>query len=123
MKNAISWFEIPALDYQRAKAFYNTVLAIEIMDMPMPEGAYGFLPFDQENGGIGGGLIQAKGQVPSSQGCTLYLDGGDDLSIPLSRVEAAGGKILVPKTGIGENGFFAQFMDTEGNRMALHSPS
>jgi predicted enzyme related to lactoylglutathione lyase len=120
MKNAINWFEIPVTDYKRAKAFYGTILGVEIMDMPMPAGNYGMLPYDQENG-VGGGLIEAEGQVPSTEGCTVYLNGGDDLSVSLSRVEAAGGKIIVPKMSIGENGFIAQFIDTEGNRMALHS--
>jgi predicted enzyme related to lactoylglutathione lyase len=121
MKNAISWFEIPATDYERAKTFYNTMLGIEIADMPMPEGKYGMFPFDQENNGVGGGIMQMEGVNPSAEGVTIYLNGGDDLSGPLSRVEAAGGKIIMPKTDIGENGFMAQLLDTEGNRVALHS--
>ena len=120
MKNAINWFEIPVTDYKRAKAFYGAILGEEIIDMPMPGGNYGILPYDQENG-VGGGLIEAEGQVPSTEGCTIYLNGGEDLSPSLGRVEAAGGKIIVPKMAIGENGFIAQFIDTEGNRMALHS--
>lgn len=51
-----------------------------------------------------------------------YLNGGDDLEAPLSRVEMAGGKVLVPKTSLGPNGFMAQFLDTEGNRVALALP-
>ena len=121
MKNAISWFEIPATDYERAKTFYNTMLGIEIADMLMPEGKYGMFPFDQENDGVGGGIMQMEGINPSAEGVTIYLNGGDDLSGPLSRVEAAGGKIIMPKTDIGENGFMAQLLDTEGNRVALHS--
>ncbi len=121
MKNAISWFEIPATDYERAKTFYNTMLGIEIADMPMPEGKYGMFPFDQENNGVGGGIMQMEGVNPSAEGVTIYLNGGDDLSGPLSHVEAAGGKIIMQKTDIGENGFMAQLLDTEGNRVALHS--
>ena len=60
MKNAINWFEIPATDYERAKKFYNTMLGIKIADMPMPEGKYGMFPFDQENDGVGGGIMQWK---------------------------------------------------------------
>ena len=120
MKNAINWFEIPVTDYKRAKAFYSTILGEDVVDMPMPEGDYGILPYDNANG-VGGGLIKAEGQVPSTDGCTIYLNGGDDLSIPLARVESAGGKIIVPKMNIGENGFIAQFIDTEGNRVAFHS--
>ena len=122
MKNAINWFEIPASDYERAKKFYSTVLNAEVTDHPMPEGKYGILPYDAE-GGIGGAIMQHEMAVPSAQGSTIYLNGGDDLAGPLSRVEAAGGKVVMPKTAIGENGFMAHFIDTEGNRLALHSMS
>lgn len=121
MKNAISWFEIPATDYERAKTFYNTMLGIEIADMPMPEGKYGMFPYDNDNNGVGGGIVEMQGVTPTSDGVTIYLNAGNDLSIPLGRVEAAGGKVIMPKTDIGENGFMAQLIDTEGNRVALHS--
>ena len=121
MKNAISWFEIPASDYERAKKFYATVLETEITDSPMPEMKYGVFKYDHDKQGVGGGLVEMKGYNPSPEGVTVYLPGGDDLSTPLARVEAAGGKIVMPKTNIGENGFIAQFIDTEGNRLALHS--
>lgn len=123
MKNAINWFEIPALNYERAKKFYNTVLSIDIIDHHMPEQniKYGMLPYDKASEGVGGGIVQMEGQQPTVDGPTIYLNGGDDLAIALSKVEAEGGKILIPKISIGENGFMAQFIDTEGNRMALHS--
>ncbi|HMS66120.1 MAG TPA: VOC family protein [Ignavibacteria bacterium] len=121
MKSAINWFEIPATDFARAKKFYETVLGIEIMEMPNPSGHYGMFPADMQNGGIGGGLTQSDGNKPSKEGTVVYLNGGDDLSTPLSKVESAGGKIVIPKTSIGENGFIAHFIDTEGNRVALHS--
>ncbi len=121
MSNAINWFEIPATNYERAKSFYNTVLGTEIKDSPMPEGKYGMFPYDEDNNAVGGGLVEMPGYSPSAEGVTVYLNGGDDLSAPLARVEAAGGKVVMPKTDIGENGFMAQFMDTEGNKIALHS--
>ncbi|MFI1745761.1 VOC family protein [Thalassobellus sediminis] len=123
MKNAINWFEIPVKNYERAKGFYNTLLNIEIADHHMPDQniKYGMFPYDNDSNGVGGGLIEAEGQTPTTDGPTLYLNGGEDLSVSLSKVEAAGGKILMPKTDIGENGFMAQFTDTEGNRIALHS--
>jgi predicted enzyme related to lactoylglutathione lyase len=80
-----------------------------------------FFPAEMETGGIGGCIIQGEGYEPSSNGSLIYLNAGDDLSIPLSKVEAAGGKILLPKTGIGPNGFMAYFSDTEGNKVGLHS--
>ena len=121
MKNAISWFEIPATNYERAKKFYATMLGIEITDMHMPDVKYGMFPYDNDNNGVGGGIVEMQGATPSAEGVTIYLNGGDDLSVPLARVEAAGGKIIMPKTDIGENGFMAQLIDTEGNRVALHS--
>jgi predicted enzyme related to lactoylglutathione lyase len=121
MKNPITWFEIPALDYERAKKFYTEVLSVEITDMPMPEGKYGFFPFNRESHGTGGGIMQHESMKPTTDGPNLYLDGGEDLSFHLSKVEAAGGKIIQPKTSIGENGFMALFLDTEGNKMAFHS--
>ena len=123
MKNAISWFEIPVTDLSRAKKFYDTVLEIEIQEMDMPGMKYGMFPYDRDNEGVGGGLVQMDGVSPSAEGLTLYLNGGNDLTAPLGRVEAAGGKIIQPKTDIGENGFMAMFIDTEGNRLALHSPT
>ena len=123
MKNAISWFEIPVKNYERAKQFYGTVLDIDIIDNHMPEQniKYGMFPYDNDNNGVGGGLIEAGEQQPTTHGPTLYINGGDNLSTPLAKVEASGGKIVMPKTDIGENGFMAQFIDTEGNRIALHS--
>lgn len=120
MKNSINWFEIPATDFTRAKKFYETILGAEIMEMPFPEGKYGIFPSDTQSG-VGGGLVQGEGFVPSDKGTIVYLNGGEDLSLSLGKVESAGGKIVMPKTSIGENGFMAHFIDTEGNRVALHS--
>lgn len=119
MKNSINWFEIPALDFERAKKFYETVLDTKIGEMHFPDGRYGIIAHDMES--VGGGLVQAEGYEPSNKGTIVYLNGGEDLTEPLSRVESAGGKIILPKTSIGGNGFMAHFIDTEGNKIALHS--
>ena len=121
MTNAINWFEIPATDFSRAKKFYETILGTELMEMPFPHGKYAMFPADMQNGGVGGGLMQSDGFNPSKDGTVVYLNGGEDLSTALSKVEAAGGKIIMPKTSIGQNGFMAHFIDTEGNKVALHS--
>jgi len=125
MKNAINWFEIPVNNYERAKKFYGDILGLKITDYHMPEKnmKYGMFPYDMENNGVGGAIVQMKEMKPSTDGVTVYLNGGDDLNVALSKVEAAGGQVLMPKTDIDENGFFAQFIDTEGNRVALHSMS
>ena len=120
MTNAINWFEIPVKDFDRAKKFYETLYGAEIFEMPFPGGRYGMLPCDMQNG-VGGGIAQGEGFEPSEKGTVVYLNGGEDLNIPLAKVEAAGGKIIMPRTSIGENGFMAHFMDTEGNHVALHS--
>jgi predicted enzyme related to lactoylglutathione lyase len=120
MAHAINWFEIPAKNLERAKAFYEAVLGIE-MALPFPDIKYALFPADMQNGEIGGGLVQEEGYEPSQHGALIYLNGGDDLDIPLSKVEAAGGKVIMPKTSIGPNGFMGHFIDTEGNRVAFHS--
>ena len=123
MKNAVNWFEIPVNNYERAKKFYSEVIGTEIIDHHMEDKnmKYGIFPYDMENHKVGGAIIEMEGMHPSVDGSTVYLNGGEDLSIPLGRVEAAGGKVLMLKTDIQENGFIAQFTDTEGNRVALHS--
>jgi len=121
MKNSINWFEIPVKDFSRAKAFYSTLFGEEVTEMPIPEGKYGILPNEMQNGGVGGAIVEAQGYEPNTKGALVYLNGGDDLSVSLSKVEKAGGKIVLPKTSIGENGYMAHFIDTEGNKVALHS--
>src|SRR5437870_13456661 len=121
MKNSINWFEIPVKNFNRAKKFYSTVLGEEVSEMPHPTLKYGMLPADMQNGGIGGGIVEGEGYEPCDKGALIYLNGGEDLSVPLSKIENAGGKIIQEKTSIGQNGFMAIFTDTEGNKVALHS--
>lgn len=120
MTNAVNWFEIPATDFNRAKKFYETILAVEML-MPFPGMKYAMFPAEMQAGGIGGGIVEEQGYEPSQTGVLVYLNGGEDLNLPLSKVEAAGGRIIRPKTSLGGNGFMAQFIDTEGNKVALHS--
>ena len=120
MKNMINWFEIPAKEIERAIAFYETILDIEIDRNNIMGSAMGFLPGNQET--VSGAIVQGDDYTPSMEGSLIYLNGGDNLEIPLSKVEQAGGKVLLPKTAISpEFGFFAIFIDSEGNRMAFHS--
>ncbi len=121
MANAINWFEIPAKNFARAKSFYETVLGVSIEEMPHPAYKYGMFPANYETGEVGGGLVEGEGFEPSKTGAVVYFNGGEDLATPLARVEKAGGKIVMPKTSIGQNGFMAHIIDTEGNRIALHS--
>lgn len=121
--NMAVWFEIPATDIDRAIRFYETVLAAELKReaCPSTDMRMGIFPH-YEAGGVSGCVIQGDGYVPGASGSIVYLNGGDDLAVPLARVEAAGGKVLIPKTLITEEiGHFAHFIDSEGNRVGLHS--
>lgn len=121
MNNAINWFEIPVINFERAKIFYEAILNAQMEPMEAMGMKAAFFPADLQNGGIGGCLIEGPGYEPSNKGSLIYLNGGEDLSVSLGKVEAAGGKIIMPKTSIDPNGFMAHFEDTEGNKVALHS--
>lgn len=120
MLNAINWFEIPAKDFPRATKFYSAVMGTTLQYVPMGGNEMGFFPTDV--GGVGGAVVAGPESRPASGGTTVYLNANPDLAVALGRVEDAGGTIVVPKTAISpEYGFFAVFMDTEGNRVGLHS--
>ena len=122
MASIISWFEIPVINTDRAIAFYTTLLGVEMQKAEMGGMLYTFFPPDES--GLGGALVQSDQYVPNATGCTIYLNGGNDLSEPLSRIEGAGGSVILPKTFIGEGmGYSALFLDTEGNRVGLYSPN
>lgn len=123
MKNAINWFEIPVTNMDRAAAFYSTILGTPIEAAEMGGGLMAMLPYESgANGGVGGALYQGDGYAPGANGPLIYLNGGDDLSTVLDRVAGAGGSVITPKTDIGGgNGFYALFLDSEGNKLGLHS--
>jgi predicted enzyme related to lactoylglutathione lyase len=119
--NAINWFEIPAIDITRAKAFYENILDISMHDMEMPDMKYAMFPFDPKHAKVAGALAKSPFHTPSATGPIIYLNANPDLQIVMDRIEKYGGKITMPKTSIGQNGFMAFFTDSEGNSMALHS--
>ncbi|TAE12102.1 MAG: VOC family protein [Bacteroidetes bacterium] len=121
MVSTLNWFEIPATDFERATTFYSKVLDAQIHIDPTPNRQYAYLPADAKSGGFGGAIATGENFVPATTGTTIYLDGGSDLSVPLARVQAAGGTVILPKTAIGANGFIALFIDTEGNKVGFHS--
>ncbi len=124
MKHAISWFEIPSTNIDRAQKFYESIFNISMHPMDMEKLKMRLFPIDDMMEGIGGALVDSGGfHKPSlTDGPLLYLNGNPDVQQVLDRVEAAGGKIMVPKTQISpEHGFMAVFADTEGNRIGLHS--
>jgi predicted enzyme related to lactoylglutathione lyase len=124
MKNAISWFEIPASNLERAQQFYETIFDISLAPMDLPNIKMRMFPLDDPMNGVGGAVVDSGGfHKPSlTEGPLIYLNGNPDVQQVLDRVATAGGTIMVPKTEISpEYGFMAVFIDTEGNRIGLHS--
>lgn len=120
MAHAISWFEIPATDFERATTFYNTIFDMELVPYPDMEH---YAMFPAEEGEIGGAVGVMDNITPrQNTGTVVYLNAGDDLSVVLDRVEDAGGTVTVPKMAI-PGGFIAVFTDSEGNSVGLHSPN
>lgn len=119
LKNFVSWFEIPAINFQQAVGFYNHIYNIEMKTFS--NGQYMMAMFPA-NGGIGGAVVSGPGSIPNDNGPLIYLNAGNDLNSVLNKVEEAGGRIIMPKTMINdETGYFAVFIDSEGNKLALHS--
>ena len=120
--NSLNWFEIPAADIHRAKSFYENIFGIEMPVMSMMGMEMAMFPGEPGNGKASGCLCQSPYHTPSQNGALIYLNAHPDLSEVTARVEAAGGSIAMPKTQISpEIGFMAMFIDSEGNRVALHS--
>lgn len=118
MKEAITWFELPVTDLDRAQKFYETVLATKMKTELFNGVPNAMFPTDT---GFGGALIKDARRKPAGDGALLYLNADGMLDAVLGRVEQAGGKVLLPKTNIGDPGFIAIVVDTEGNQVGLHS--
>ena len=124
MKDAISWFEIPVSDIDRAQKFYETIFGVKLIPMDMQAVKMRMFPIDNPMEGIGGALVYMPEmyEISSKAGVLIYLNANPDVKIVLDKIEKAGGKVIVPKTEISpEHGFMGIFIDTEGNRIGLHS--
>ena len=125
-KNPFTWIEIYVEDMSRAQKFYETVLNIELDELPMPEGMGEMqmmsFPWSENERNISGALVKME-HMKAGTGGTLVYFACDDCSLEESRVEKAGGKVLQPKMAIGDYGFCSIVMDTEGNSVGLHSMS
>lgn len=121
--HALNWFEIPVLDFDRAKKFYETLFDYRMPENQMGPARMGFFLYDFKNGGRGGAIVHHPGfYQPSEQGALIYLNCEPDLQPILDKVAGAGGTVLREKTLVGEGlGHWALMRDTEGNRVALHS--
>lgn len=123
-KNAISWFEIPATDLDRATKFYETIFGVTLFPMDLQNIRMRMFPLEDNLTQVGGAVVDSGGfhKPSSTDGPLIYLNGNPDLQNVLDKVETAGGKIMLAKTEISsEYGFMAVIIDTEGNRIGLHS--
>jgi predicted enzyme related to lactoylglutathione lyase len=123
MQHAISWFEIPSSNLERATKFYETIFGVQLIAMDTPNIRMRLFPLEDMSG-IGGAVVDSGGfhKPSSTDGPLIYLNGNPDVQLILDKVEAAGGKIMVPKTEISpEYGHMTVIIDTEGNRIGLHS--
>ena len=112
------WSQNPAA----VAKFYQDIFKIKMEEMEMMGMQMAFFPWKGGSGKANGGLCKSKMHKPSKTGGTVvYLNANPDLNTVLKRVEKAGGQVTMPKTSLGENGFMAFFIDSEGNRMGLHS--
>jgi hypothetical protein len=119
----VVWFEIPADDFDRAIAFYETILGVTLRRESMAEGIY-LAVFPYEEPGISGCVVSGGPYRPSRDGGgpMVYLNCDGQLDAVIGRIEAAGGKLAGPKTDLpGEMGTFIHIIDTEDNRVGLHA--
>ncbi len=121
--NMVGWFEIPVTDMDRARKFYESVFDLKIQVQDLNELQMGIFPFAEGKPGAWGALVKHPDfyHPSNSDGPLLYFS-SKDVKIQADRVERAGGKVLQPKKLISEGvGYMALFIDSEGNRIALHS--
>lgn len=120
--NSINWFEIPATDIKRAKKFYEDIFSLSMDEQEMMGMKMAFFPADPGNGKANGALVKSDMHKPGMDGPVVYLNANPAMDPVLEKIEKAGGKVIMPKTKIGDDiGHMAFFVDSEGNRMALHS--
>jgi predicted enzyme related to lactoylglutathione lyase len=118
--NVAVWFEIPAADFDRAVGFYEKIFGTQLIREKM--GPASLAVFPHEGDSVSGCVIAGDGYKPSAEGAVVYIHSKTDLNEPLARVKAAGGKVATPKTALPPGmGFYAHFVDSEGNRVGLHS--
>ncbi len=122
--NALNWFEIPVMDFEKGKKFYETIFDYQMPDSQMGPVRMGFFLYDMPGGKVGGAICKSDMHKPSQEGSIIYLNCQPDLQVVLDKIESAGGKVVQKKTKISEQqelGNIAFIIDTEGNKVALHS--
>jgi uncharacterized protein len=116
--NRAVWFDIPVADLDRAAAFYRGVLGIKVEKSQFDNFSFCVLQHDDGNGGC---LIPNASEVASHGGVLLYMNVDGRMRDAVARVPALGGKVVEPAHAIGPHGYRAVVLDSEGNRIALHS--
>jgi uncharacterized protein len=119
MQNQIVWVDIPVADLDRAVKFYSAVLGAEVTMSSFPGYRFGLLPHAKTN--VSGSLYQSADNRPSQIGPLVYLNANGRLDSAISAVRENGGKLIQDKHQIGEHGYRAIILDSEGNKIALHS--
>ncbi len=115
-----TWFEIPVDDFERAKKFYETIFDTDIEAIDFGALKMGIFPHKT----VGCAICKGEYYKTGDGGAVVYMNANPDLKTVENRIEAAGGKLIMPKKQISpEHGYMALFLDSEGNRMALHSDS
>lgn len=117
---AITWFEIPVTDLDRAQAFYEAVLAAPLRRESMGPQTLAVLPYTQP--ATGGALLLGPDAPPPGAGTLVYLNVEPSLDAATARAVAAGGRVLVPRVDLPDGmGAFVHIADSEGNRVGLHA--
>jgi predicted enzyme related to lactoylglutathione lyase len=116
--HTICWTDIPVIDLDRAIQFYSAVLAAPVSKECEGGHEFGLLPHEDN---VSGCLTTNTENQPSARGPLVYLSVEGRLDAAIEAVKAGGGEILQPRHQIGPYGFRAIVLDSEGNRIALHS--
>lgn len=118
--NPVGWFDIHVSDFDRAKKFYERIFEIKLVDLPIEWGKQCVFPFSPDRPNISGALVEKTDMKPNPSNTVVYFE-TEDCVTEERRIEQAGGRIVQPKTHIGEFGYVSIFIDSEGNTVGLHS--
>jgi len=120
MNTKIDWFQIPSNDFDRAVQFYETIFDTELRRQQAGPSQMGIFP--GATGDSIGAVIKGEGYVAGNAGAVIYFDASPAIDDVIARIKTAGGKIVIDKLALPDDiGYVAHFIDTEGNRLALHS--
>lgn len=119
--HSLNWFEIPVLEIERAKKYYEQIFQVEMTVSTMDDTEMAFFPWKPGSGKAHGCLAKSPNHTPSVQGTIVYLNANPSLEEVVKRVESAGGRVMIEHMNIGEHGHIAYMIDSEGNHVGLHA--